>query len=404
MYSAASSQDWFSSAHASDATGVRQRPISPLHDCADCFRFTEDETWRSCGSGDCLPDIPVVGPECTEDCIVVHCAEPHLGNFCDDKCNGTEDHPCDGWGAGWMCDGPECAASHNPVSSPCRLFQPKLVQVQYHGHGPPNGPKSSFSDPVDHVSELFNYGSQYDLAHAQENSHSLQPLNHLVPESAQSSSQATMRDQSLSPLFSSDFSPPTPLLQPPLDPNAICLWDACNQLFPSQLDLFGHIQTSHLGGPLAQDSSPFCRWDNCQIAPTPYAVPGFSGNAVPDELAAILSQHVLDSHLKSSTAPDGAVWMSAQPLQSPVVQEQNGALAAVARPEQQTNTSQIHCCRWQECDLVFPTCEALTAHINTDHVGSGKPQYPCLWAGCTRSGDQAFTSKQKIMRHLQAST
>ncbi|KAF9531789.1 hypothetical protein CPB83DRAFT_848739 [Crepidotus variabilis] len=63
-----------------------------------------------------------------------------------------------------------------------------------------------------------------------------------------------------------------------------------------------------------------------------------------------------------------------------------------------------HECRWVNCRLKFPSCDALTAHINNDHVGAGKAKYECFWDGCTRNGCQGFTSKQKICRHVQSHT
>ncbi|KAF8315324.1 hypothetical protein DL93DRAFT_2048269, partial [Clavulina sp. PMI_390] len=61
-------------------------------------------------------------------------------------------------------------------------------------------------------------------------------------------------------------------------------------------------------------------------------------------------------------------------------------------------------CLWGECSHSAPDAEALTAHIASTHIGSGQSTYDCHWNGCDRQGEKAFTSKQKVMRHLQAHT
>ncbi|KAG9010649.1 zinc-finger protein [Tulasnella sp. JGI-2019a] len=63
-----------------------------------------------------------------------------------------------------------------------------------------------------------------------------------------------------------------------------------------------------------------------------------------------------------------------------------------------------HVCRWTACGRTFENVDTLSAHILANHVGSGKREYSCHWGDCNRSGTKAFTSKQKILRHLQAHT
>jgi hypothetical protein len=60
-----------------------------------------------------------------------------------------------------------------------------------------------------------------------------------------------------------------------------------------------------------------------------------------------------------------------------------------------------HKCLWQGCSESFDTCEDLTAHLSSVHVGSGRPVYECFWEGCTRNKEAGFGSRQKINRHLQ---
>ncbi|KAJ9119670.1 hypothetical protein QFC22_003380 [Naganishia vaughanmartiniae] len=79
-------------------------------------------------------------------------------------------------------------------------------------------------------------------------------------------------------------------------------------------------------------------------------------------------------------------------------------------PEQQS-----HMCRWHNCSEVFESVEDLTEHLS-QHIGKGKADYQCLWEGCqvcdegeSRDPGQpakgrVFTTRQKIMRHMQAHT
>lgn len=77
--------------------------------------------------------------------------------------------------------------------------------------------------------------------------------------------------------------------------------------------------------------------------------------------------------------------------------------------------SQTHACRWHGCAETFGSVEDLTEHLSDVHVGKGKTEYECLWAGCEtceagqgEDGGQIlkgrkFTTRQKVMRHMQVS-
>jgi len=67
-------------------------------------------------------------------------------------------------------------------------------------------------------------------------------------------------------------------------------------------------------------------------------------------------------------------------------------------------TSATFCCHWTGCaetGFDFGSSDSLTAHITTQHVGSGRKTYGCFWNGCDRNGEKSFPSRQKILRHLQ---
>ena len=70
-------------------------------------------------------------------------------------------------------------------------------------------------------------------------------------------------------------------------------------------------------------------------------------------------------------------------------------------PEHDCSNDASHVCRWTGCGQSFAACDALTEHIASSHIGSGRAHYDCFWEGCGRNGDNGFASKQKISRHMQ---
>jgi uncharacterized Zn-finger protein len=46
----------------------------------------------------------------------------------------------------------------------------------------------------------------------------------------------------------------------------------------------------------------------------------------------------------------------------------------------------------------------LMEHLSEVHVGRGRDSYRCLWDGCGGSEGRLFSSRQKVLRHLQSHT
>ncbi|KAF5362573.1 hypothetical protein D9756_002491 [Leucocoprinus leucothites] len=80
------------------------------------------------------------------------------------------------------------------------------------------------------------------------------------------------------------------------------------------------------------------------------------------------------------------------------------AVSSPATSSTEITSGEGHVCLWESCGMSFETCDDLMSHMSAVHVGSGKPQYDCLWEGCTRNGEKGFSSRQKICRHLQSHT
>lgn len=189
-----------------------------------------------------------------------------------------------------------------------------------------------------------------------------------------------------------------------------CMWGNCNATFHSLAELVGHVNLQHLrsssAAPVAIDASNLpntsldalsCLWKDCSVYPSHESIPGPStGNPI-DSAFNVLASHLLRDHLglegnhttAHSTEPSPPINDDFTPPDTPkdivVAHECFGT----------------HICHWQSCDESFGSCDELTVHITNTHVGAGKARYGCFWDGCTRHGEQGFTSKQKICRHIQ---
>ena len=53
--------------------------------------------------------------------------------------------------------------------------------------------------------------------------------------------------------------------------------------------------------------------------------------------------------------------------------------------------------------MCCPSAEALSSHLETDHLGSGKGSYTCHWENCIRQ-QKPFAQRQKAIRHIRTHT
>lgn len=216
----------------------------------------------------------------------------------------------------------------------------------------------------------------------------------------------------------SSFRPNSFSRSPPPEP-VNCMWDSCQDTFSSISELAGHVNT-HI--PSYNDDSFYqtfdqsmtqnqlaCLWAECDS----------SYYSSPNDIE-LLANHVLNDHL--GVNPPSRPHASTSRLPSPPALS-SGMLPSVPIPEDHsmtlskspspastvTTTNQhscndIHECRWQDCQEIFNSCDELTTHITSLHIGGGKAHYECFWDQCTRNGSHGFQSKQKICRHVQVKT
>jgi hypothetical protein len=225
-----------------------------------------------------------------------------------------------------------------------------------------------------------------------------------------------------------DISLPSPVIntQPPM---VTCMWANCNAAFNSLSDLVGHVNLQHLRFPSptpvssASHSSETqrqqnasmdalsCLWGDCNLYTSPDSIPGPSTGNQFDAALSILASHLFQDHLG---LPDNIAFAHVPVPQSPAPFETTSSIG-IPTPPDSTSTSLsdspdpaaahecsgTHACHWKSCPQTFTSCDELTAHITSAHVGGGKSHYECFWDGCQRHGGQGFSSKQKICRHIQ---
>jgi uncharacterized Zn-finger protein len=193
---------------------------------------------------------------------------------------------------------------------------------------------------------------------------------------------------------------------------SICEWDSCSTTVDNSLQLQSHIFESHLlnnnnnnnnnndkssrGGleSLKNNSTvqSKCEWKGCD----------FESHDIIELVNHINSQHV-------SLNPQ--VLTSSRSSSSKSIHEQSQAKPEEDEEEDEQKDQQdqeVTTCSWvhfdgHQCNLRFETAKELTQHLMNDHIGSGKSQYVCNWAGCSRHG-KVFNQKQKVIRHLHVHT
>ena len=219
---------------------------------------------------------------------------------------------------------------------------------------------------------------------------------------------------------------PPPTMTDQHSPMLTCMWGNCNASFYSLSDLVGHVNLQHLRlpNPVSRPSdhpssiqqhlqnmstdSLSCLWGDCNAYPSPNSIPGPSSSSETpfDAALTILASHLFQDHLG---LPNDVSFAHRPANAPPVTVEATSDAAPDSSPTSPSEPqgsamhecSGTHACHWKFCTQTFMSCDGLTAHITSAHVGAGKAHYECFWDGCKRNGGQGFASKQKICRHLQ---
>ncbi|KZT65608.1 hypothetical protein DAEQUDRAFT_515560 [Daedalea quercina L-15889] len=427
--------------------------VNPPRDCS-CPPSTSpapidcEECAHDCESAPC--DVGL-SSECTDQCVVVACNDAHhsaapcdvavfpahcepCNIACEDSpdCTGLEEFCCPDY-HGYMSD-PKSYSSDMAVAHPDLVWDPQLAAFLC-GCSDPQG--ANLTSGFANMSTATSTTSTPQLTPSPVAFHSqTQQFLQSTSMASHNHAQVPQVPGSGSQYYSTPQSTQSP--QPQVLPHR-CQWGGCFASFASLAELVGHVNLQHLrlasGTPPLTSSLPHpvpsaqqsashghgpsadglsCMWADCQVYPSPQSIPGPStGNAL-DNALGVLASHLLEDHLGlplRSTKEEQASEESSN-IQAPTPSAPNAASDGSSGvyspptplPEHDCAASPVHVCRWRGCMNTFPTCDELTAHITAEHVGAGKAQYECHWEGCTRHGEKGFSSKQKILRHLQSHT
>ncbi|CUA78160.1 Zinc finger protein 384 [Rhizoctonia solani] len=398
--------------------------------------------WTHCSDANCEP-CPDFTEDCTPDCVQVTVP-------CLDDCFFPDD--CDPK----TC--PDTATFGNPLWSATQHFPPMNPDISFADFqqlGLPSDccsndyyPQNEQSVPLpitDASGSTSTINVDQYTAHQVGFAAFFKAHNPLSPPPAPGPSFSTAPTPELSP---ADYFPHlTP--GPPTGPFA-CLWDACGQSFTTLGELVGHVNLAHLRHPTAapthdhahgapachiapsltpapdqlnQSDVLACLWSGCAITPTP-----LDTSETDNGNLCALASHLFHDHLHLPSQPTVDIFNFNPPLSPSSVSVPTPATQAQSPPGRTspsppfsapchsdkgkgkekaspTPDSQTHACRWTGCSESFPSCAALTDHLSSVHVGRGKASYDCHWADCNRHGEKnGFSSKQKVLRHLQSHT
>ncbi|KAF8159650.1 hypothetical protein B0H34DRAFT_655371 [Crassisporium funariophilum] len=399
------------------------KPYLPLEPpCADCTTATE------CAEPLCA-SIELTA-QCTDQCVVIACSDP---DHEESACGGDAEHThCD-----LVCD-------KNTGCTDCHGFDAFLQCCDnYHQNNSDlrSGPSSSPNSPFVWDSSLDDFWcacgqTGAHKAHVDSEKQTDTFISILPPVGRHTS------DSHEKSSFTPDM-PPTafqidPFRQPPYsspEPPSLCscMWGACNFSCTSLMELVEHVNLEHLSDmsssatdkamdyvdPSTQQNRlqppNTCLWDNCTNPDHPPYYRSVES----------LHQHLMQEHLRLKSSSENHSTNDPTKHFIPVVPNspssvivQDSLMADTGQYQMQIespgsspastdpphNCAGTHDCRWRDCGLAFHSCDDLTTHITSVHVGGGKAHYECFWEGCTRNDAHGFQSKQKICRHVQSHT
>ncbi|KAH9888844.1 hypothetical protein C8Q73DRAFT_654664 [Cubamyces lactineus] len=412
--------------------GPDEAPAIPSVGCEECA--------QECDSAVCTVELT---SQCTDQCVVVACNDAHhfAAAGCEENLTGSS--------CGKECFGEVDCAVFDELFRCCEDYHPE--QTDYRSCPPDFNAAAAYSFMPDPAFEAYFAGSpQHQNLPPRDHVpfpplDSAAPTPQLVPSPAFQPSPpplSTSTQGSGTNVPSPHLADlPSPIVQSPAAPLLQCKWAGCFATFNSLSDLVGHVNLQHLRmpSPAAGFASPYmtppstdghnpshtlgdgsvaCLWEDCRLYPSSQSVPGPSSGNTYDVLD-FLASHLLQDHLGLPARPPAHTPTQAQfghgdfqAVPSPLSQCSSATETSVLPeggpptpvPEHDCSAPSAHVCKWKDCGQSFSSCDALTEHIASAHIGSGRAHYDCFWEGCTRNGESGFASKQKISRHMQSHT
>ncbi|KAI0641923.1 hypothetical protein C8Q79DRAFT_918524 [Trametes meyenii] len=419
--------------------------LTPCEECAQ-------ECAQECDSASCAVELT---SQCTDQCVVVACNDAHHGGT---SCEEILPGPA----CGKECFGEVDCAAFDELFRCCNEYHPE--QPDYRPYSSDLNMAAAYAFISDPAFDSYFAGSSQTQTLPARDPVAFPPLDsststpQLVPSPAFQPSPSPFGQREPSVSVPSPHLPelPSPVAQTQQAPLLQCKWAGCIATFSTLSDLVGHVNLQHLRLPsplgafpapspymtppgsdtsqqqgASQQQSPTensvaCLWGDCQLYPPSQSVPGPSSGSNYDVID-FLASHLLEDHLglparaahhtpTPTPAPFGQGLFQAGPSPlgqappsrsppppTPVVSLPEGGPPTPV-PEHDCSAPSAHVCKWTGCGKSFTSCDTLTEHIASAHIGSGRAHYDCYWEGCGRNGESGFASKQKISRHMQSHT
>ncbi|KAF9221350.1 hypothetical protein BS17DRAFT_881802 [Gyrodon lividus] len=386
-------------------------PYSQL-ECNHCPQETSP-----CAETSCL--IPEITSECTNECLVLACDDPnHLGQvtndgstLCDHNCiSATNCADCPGLEEILQC----CTDYHSYISQPksydalgAMPWEPSFSDIMLGGCRD-NAQNISIQNQISPTQGLYPTNL---FPHS---------ISALVSDDSASSSTCTSPPPSPSSAVP-QFHTASPVVsqQAPVQ-SFTCMWANCSSMFNTLSELVGHVNLQHLRPTEAQsetsevtvqsrdDAHIFnqdtlsCHWGDCAMYSTPSSIPSSSSGSPCSGLLDVLTTHLMQDHLGLNYPFPASITLPSRLSDFHDTRSTDSVPRSSSPPVQECSAS--HVCKWRSCAQTFTSCDDLMAHTASVHVGSGKAHYECFWQGCARHGENGFSSKQKISRHIQSHT
>ena len=395
--------------------------------CADCSAVP------GCASSE-------LTAQCTDQCVVIVCNDPDHGEAscggdaeyaqCDPAC--SEIYNCNGFDA-FVSLSLENAGLNPYLSLPqlecCDDYHQKFGESR---QVPLDAPPFVWAPVLD---DFWCACGQSDAPKAPANQErpadtpsdvSLSPIGHVIQsplfEVPAADIDLTQTTFQLDPYSSQGFPKPQYMHG--------CMWGNCTASFSSLSELRDHVVLVHLESSpsddspsnhhiTAQDSPQWpldtpCLWSKCDNSYQPHSMftspQSLYKHLMSDHLG-VWSSVNNNSQLPTQTEPPtqntfdemSPISHHGSTFESVISQDDSSSSNSTTTifASSEDCNSATHRCHWKDCSFYFSTCNDLTTHITSDHIGGGKAHYECFWEGCTRNGDQGFQSKQKICRHVQ---
>ncbi|KAK4511052.1 uncharacterized protein ATC70_012262 [Mucor velutinosus] len=123
-----------------------------------------------------------------------------------------------------------------------------------------------------------------------------------------------------------------------------------------------------------------------------------------DECAVARSASVATAPAQNTAANAVAAPMSRKPsATAPSSKARSASHTDTELDDDDDEDEETLICKWDACSKELNSLDELINHVKSEHIGSGKANYYCLWKDCARN-QKPFTKRHKMHNHLRTHT